>query len=536
MKDPGESILNWIVKNNLKTERGDPIEFDEHFFMLDIMVDWFPKQVCMKSAQVGWSTAAIIKSLYGMRYLGLNCIYTLPTFDDVRDFVPAKVDGLINGNPSLVKELGRSDAIQKKQFGNNFIWYRGTFGKKAAIMHTSDLNIYDELDASNLGVIDLYTSRLQKSKYKGEWKFSNPIRPGGIDREYERSDQRRWMVKCSRCNRTQDLDYWRNVCKDRERYVCSHCNKILSEDDRHDGEWVAAMPSRSDRIHGYHINQLMVPWISAPELIELEETKGSDYFYNMVLGLPFVDATERVSRQVILKNVVCVENPKLRNAMGVDVKYKEKHYVLGNHDGIFKVGIAKGWPEIEKLIKEYNPITVIDMNPDFYPRTKMIPRWPGLVFCCQYVKNRGKRHFIEWGKDDKRGFVYTDRSQIIQHTVNQFLEEKLKINSGSRLPDVYVDDELPVFIKHFENIYKKTEVNSMGIEESTWEKSGEDDFVHACGYFLIALSKVRKFGDDEITWSGKYGEGLSPEILDGKILAERGLILAESVDPDVWKY
>lgn len=140
------------------------------------------------------------------------------------------------------------------------------------------------------------------------------------------------------------------------------------------------------------------------------------------------------------------------------------------------------------------------------------------------------------GKDDKRGFVYTDRSQIIQHTVNQFLEEKLKINSGSRLPDVYVDDELPVFIKHFENIYKKTEVNSMGIEESTWEKSGEDDFVHACGYFLIALSKVRKFGDDEITWSGKYGEGLSPEILDGKILAERGLILAESVDPDVWKY
>lgn len=527
-----ESVLGWIIKNKIRNERADLVEFDEHYFLLEPFADWHWKQVCMKSAQVGWSTLAILKTLYGLMYRKLNTIYTLPTFDDVHDFVPAKVDGMISNNAVLAAALGGSDAITKKQVGGNFIWYRGTHGKKAAIMHTSDLNVYDELDASNMEVIDLYASRLQKSKYKGEWMFSNPIRPGGIDAKYELSDQRHWMIKCSRCNKWQKLDYFKNVNKLKQIFICSGCDKELSEDDRHDGVWVPAYPGRE--MHGYHVNQLMCSWVTAKELVFAEETKTPHYFYNMMLGLPYVEKDEMVDRDMILRNVKDDENDMMRNAMGVDVGYHELHYVLGNHHGIFKVGIAKDWEDIEELITKYNPVTVIDAAPDFYPRRTLLPKYPGRVFVCFYKRKMERRQLYQWGENHARGHVYANRQMVISNAVSSLMKGEICFTTNGRYTQQYVDTELALYIKHWENIYKVIEEDNFGIPHTRWEKSGDDHFVHATVYFQMALSRVPKL--EYSVFDPPKGVILSPEVIDGTIPADKIPTLGEESDPNKWLY
>jgi len=535
MANLDKSVLGWIMQNKMKTERGEFIEFDEHFFLLEPFANWHWKQVTMKSAQVGWSTLAILKTFYGLIYRGLNCIYTLPTFDDVHDFVPAKVDGMINNNPILAKFLGQSDAITKKQVGNNYIWYRGTHGKKAAIMHTSDLNIYDELDASNLEVIDLYASRLQKSKYKGEWFFSNPIRPGGIDEKYGMSDKRQWFIKCSRCNERQVLDYFESVDKDKQMYICKKCKLELREEDRRVGEWVAAHPGRE--VHGYHINQLMAPWVSAKELVYLEATKTPMYFYNMILGLPFIEKDDTVDREIIAECISMKDNQMLRNALGVDVGYKTLHYVLGNHEGVFKVGILTGssmWQDLEKLMHKYRPMCVIDANPDPYPRRKLLPKYRGRMYACFYKHNSQRKDLIEWGtKDNNRGHVYVDRNQLISSMVYDFMDKKMKFTTSGRLPQVYLKSDLDEYIKHWQNIYKVTEEDRYGIPFSEWKHTGQDHFVHATGYFKIALSRVPILED-----GAKRFEGAAITVVDETIPADKVPILAQEdyYDSEAWKY
>ncbi|KKN56847.1 hypothetical protein LCGC14_0568290 [marine sediment metagenome] len=534
--DLNQSVLGWIMQNGIKTERGEKVEFKEHYFLLEPFANWHWKQATMKSAQIGWSTLAILKTFYGLAFRNLNCIYCLPTFDDVHDFVPSKVDNMITNNPVLAKLVHTSDAITKKQIGNNFIWYRGTHGKKAAIMHTSDLNIYDEYDASNIEVVDLYASRLQKSKYKGEWFFSNPIRPGGIDAKYEMSDKRHWMIKCSRCNHYQALDYWKNIDKDKMVYMCQHCKMELNEEDRRVGEWIAEYENRE--MHGYHINQLMAPWVTARELVYLEETKTPQYFYNMILGLPYIEKDETVDKELILQNIKTDKNNKLRNAMGVDVGYRELHYVVGNHAGIFETGTIKGekiWKQLEQKIIKYNPITVIDANPDPYPRRKLVPKYRNQVFVCFYKHNSQRKELIEWGQDDKRGHVYVDRNQMISSIIYDFIDKKLPFTTDGRTPQVYLEQNLDEYCKHWQNIYKVTEEDRFGMLYSEWKHSGPDHFVHATAYFKMALSKVPKPEENE----EKRVKGAAIYVTDDSIPADRIPILGKDHDLDdneAWKY
>lgn len=130
------------------------------------MGNWNPKQCTVKSAQVGWSTISLLKSLYFSGKTGGNVIYTLPTFDFVKDFVPAKVNMMVKNNETLNNMIKDANSVETKQVNDGFIWYRGTHTERAAISHTSDLNIYDEYDSSDKSVVDMYASRLQYSEFK----------------------------------------------------------------------------------------------------------------------------------------------------------------------------------------------------------------------------------------------------------------------------------------------------------------------------------------------------------------------------------
>src|SRR4051794_37870965 len=93
------SIHAFIQKHEIKNEVGVPLDFHDHLFLFDIYRDFSQQLVAMKAAQVGMTTAEVIKALWGVRKLKFDAVYTLPTDTDVSVMVGSKVNRIIAQNP-----------------------------------------------------------------------------------------------------------------------------------------------------------------------------------------------------------------------------------------------------------------------------------------------------------------------------------------------------------------------------------------------------------------------------------------------------
>lgn len=479
-----KSLLFWCDYYRAKGEKGNQLEFKSHAFLRDILDDWTPVQVVRKASQVGFSTAQILKSLHAARYRNYNIIYTLPTFNDVGQFVPSKVNPIIQHNPILANWTKDKDTIFQKRVGNSFIYYRGTHTTKGAkkemeagtgIMLTADLLVMDEADRSVQAILEQYESRLEASEYRGRWYFSNPTHPQTLSQKlWEESDQKHWFIKCSHCGEWQYLRYPDSIADG--KFVCIKCGGEITDEDRQRGEWIAKYQNRP--ISGYWINHLICSWKTAAEIETAAKTKTKEYFYNFVLGLPYRGSDVVVDADLIAS---CIDHSSPNflkdNVMGVDVGLT-KHYVIGNAQGIFKVGTAQKWEEIEFLIRKYDiRQAVIDAMPDQTAPRELRDKYRGIVWLAYFRREIKKGDFVFW--DKKSHSVYTDRSQIIQQVINEFSQRKIRFQMSV--------EDLSEYIQHWENIYMVKEEDSLGIERNVWESDGADHYVFATVYWRLAM-------------------------------------------------
>ena len=131
------SIINWIVKNGIKTEDGTPYKFKDYMFMYDVLRDMVSLErniVCFKAAQIGFSTAAILSTLWISKNKRMDLIYTLPTQADVNQFAGGKINRIIAQNKILQDWVKDKDTVEQKTVGDNIIYYRGTFSQKSAMI------------------------------------------------------------------------------------------------------------------------------------------------------------------------------------------------------------------------------------------------------------------------------------------------------------------------------------------------------------------------------------------------------------------
>lgn len=507
------NIHAFVLFNKIKTETGRELNWDNHFFLYEPYRDWTPVQAIVKASQIGFSTMVIIKALYAAKYKKFNIIYTLPTSGDVNEFVSSKVNKIIN-NSSFLKTLVKDkDSIFQKQIGDNVIFYKGTATTKSqdkkseagvGIMISSDLNIHDESDRSDQVMLEQYESRLDFSDYKGRWYFSNPTVPGvGAHKWFTESDQKHFFHQCSRCNNWFYLE-WDDTCIDREnkQYICPKCKKPLREEDRSLGEWVKRYKDRD--ISGYWISQMISPWKTCAELVEKEQTRSKSYFMNFCLGKPYIGSDIVVNREVIVKNIVLTENKKENVAMGVD-NGDEKHYIIGNDEGIFAVGKTKDWDEIERLRNIYDATMVIDALP--YPKkpTELVEKHRNSVFMNFYKKDKDDLKTIRWGKKDKSGTVYADRTKLFDEVIAKFYAGDITFNLSQIALEQYIN--------HWESLYLAKTEDAMGIERTSWESSnGEDHYAHATNYWYMAMQRL-KTGDGGVVSAAKVErKHYSPEI------------------------
>lgn len=486
----------FVYYNKIQNENQKLIEFDNHRFLLQPYTDEAKTQVARKSTQVGWSTLAIIKSIHFSNYRHANVIYTLPSKSVVKDFVTPKVDPLIASNPVIAAMIGKTDSAGLKSVGKRFIYFRGSWEQSSAITISGDVLINDEFDRSNQLVLETYKTRLDAAAINNptmgiEWAFSNPSVPGaGVDALWQDSDQKHWYITCRRCNKEQYMEWPDNIDIEQAIYVCKHCKRPLTEEDRRDGRWIR---HRISDVSGYWVNQLMVPWIPAEKIIK-NSKKDQQIFHNFTLGLPYVASEDKLTGETIRRAIILEENPKIDNAIGVDVGLV-KHYVIGNKYGIFRVGTCTTWEEIEDLRNRYSAHMVIDAMPMPDPAMRLVQKYPGKVFMCYFSENKKQLEVIEWGEGDKDGVVLADRTKIIDAVVADIRSQDIVFN----MPP----ETLTEYIKHAEAMYRvvieelTSEGGKTGKVKQQWLTIGSkpDHYIFATVYWRMALEQTLHHGN-----------------------------------------
>ena len=493
MKLGDASILAWIYENNIKTEQGDPLDLKSHFFMVDIYKDFSPKQAWMKAAQVSASTCASLKSLWASKTQNIDAIYTLPTEGDRNTFVGGKVNRLIAQNDILKELVKDKDSVEQKQIGDNIVHYRGTFTKKSATMVPSDLNIYDEIDASKQDVVEQYSTRLQHSKKKWEWYLSHPSATDfGVHKYWLLSDQKHWFIKCPSCSVEQYLSWPESIDLERKVFICKECNAELSDEDRRVGRWVKKYKDRE--FSGYWIPLLICPWVSAKEIINYHNEKSEEYFYNKVLGLPYVGSGNKLTWEKFSKNLTgkyASAGKDEQIVIGVDTGLKID-YVMGGMNGLFYHATTDKYDELDKHMSEWpRAIAVIDAGGDLIGSRSFFERWPGRVFLCFTGGDRKTKELVRWGNNDEYGNVVADRNRTIQMVVDEFGAGRIPVQGSS---DDWID-----YYNDWKNLTRTKMLDPLTGETKgfKWIRSGRDHKALATVYWRVGMDKFG-FGGAEI--------------------------------------
>lgn len=496
------SILQWITERAIVNEKGEPFDFYDRPFLLDILTDNNPRLVVTACAQVGKSITFILKVLFAVKHWRFHVIYTFPTDDDVREFVASKVNKILQANP---QEFGDIDAdnIERKEINARFLYFQGTISKSAGISTTADIVVHDELSRSDQTKVQVYKSRTKASQYKGRWLFSNPgVERDELDLEFVRSDQKEWVITCPACKVEQYLVWPDNIDLERKCYICSSCKAPFptgEDDPRRQGRWVAQNPG--SKISGYHISHLMCCWISAAEVIE--DSQGDPaYFNNFVLGKPYSPGDLSVSRTTILDLWTPKPLTTGNKYLGVDVG-NIKHWSLRTEKGVEKVGRFANWQELDDLIAVEKPTAgVIDANPDNTAARHYVATYPFMQMSFFMENNNNPQTIVWWGEGDKAGIVYSHRDRILDRMLTDMIEAAFLIG-------IVPGKEFQDYIKHYETLRRVKVINNKGIERYVWESTtGVDHYVFADLYSYLAM-----LGSGAGIFYGQVAPGDKPSVL-----------------------
>lgn len=472
------SILQWITEQGIVNEKGEPFDFSDRPWLIDILCDWTPNMVIAACAQVGKTVTFSIKALFALKHIHFNVIYTMSSEDDARKFVASKMNPIIQANRHEFEGMD-SDSIERKKYDGRFVFFQGTNSKTAGVSDTADVLIHDEIARSDQPAIERYKSRTKASPYKGRWMVSNP---GGerdeLDLAWIKSDQKEWVITCPHCKDTHYLVWPESIDMEKKCYVCRACKQTITDDVRRQGKWVAQNPG--SKISGYHISHLMCCWITPEEIIE--DSKGDPaYFNNFVLGKPYSPGDLSVTRTTIL-DIWTPKDLVTRNIfMGIDVG-NIKHYVIRSEKGLIKCGKITSANELDTLIEYWKPTSgVIDAMPDNFLAKYIVEKYSQFRMSFFQENNNNPQTIVWWGEGDKKTIVYSHRDRILDQFLMGMIEAKWLIGMPT-------DANFREYIKHFESLRRAKVVNNKGIERYVWDSTtGEDHYVFADLYSYIAM-------------------------------------------------
>ncbi len=289
---------------------GYPLRLENHAFMLPIYNDDALNTVLKCSRQISKTTTiAILQTLESVLNSFRRSLYVSPSGLQTRVYSNEKLRPTIYDSP-FVKQMfigkGVTDQVFEKTLMNGsymFLRYAFLTAARARGIPASHV-FFDEVQdllKDNIKVISqsLSASKLATGVLGRELLAGTPLTLSNTLEEYWRwSTQNEWLVPCD-CKTPTYWNFLDERCIGKKGLICSRCGKPINPAH---GQWVTFAPG--EVYTGYHISQLMVPWMQSEEawqnkIVMPMEKWPSNRFHNEVLGFSYDTATSPINRMDI---------------------------------------------------------------------------------------------------------------------------------------------------------------------------------------------------------------------------------------------
>lgn len=525
----------WLVEN---THYGlKPFSFDGYQFQMQIADDDHPNLACKKASQVGLTETQIRKFFAWLkRHPNTTGIFTLPSEKLFKRVSKMRIKPWLQKEEvfnSYSSDEKPSRSMDMYQVDSSFAVISG-LTEDDATSTSADILFHDELDLSDMKMIDLAQSRLQNSDWKITQAFSTPKYPGyGIDGRFTISDQHEYTYKCQSCNHTNIPDFdlkflnlsskigYRgpanileasddeiNAINFKELFVCcERCRAPLDLRDHSTRQWVPRFPSR-DLVRGYMVlpfaTHRIPPDYIFGRLLAARRENAIGGFHNTVLGRAYVDGSAQLSEEEIRANMK--QNRPLDVGddvpcyVGIDVG-DTCHLVigplLGGEGAIAEfrtVQIGKLFSTLEELHDTYNIVGgTIDRHPQSHVANAVREQWPH-VLPCEY-RGSAPISLVTSKETGDITHCQVDRTDAIDRVVRSIRDKKLEMYGYGAMQQIV--------ITHLRNMVREEEPET----PAKWVKLAEDDhFFHALVFFMIAPRMTEMmFGQINSSMVSSYG-------------------------------
>ena len=341
--------------------------------------------------------------------------------------------------------------------------------------------------------------------------FSNTIQ-----QKWDQSSQNEWIIKCPHCGQYQVLGI-KNLSP--TAFLCRKCRMDLGKECIINGFWKPLQPDK--KLKGFRISQLMVPWITAPDIWAKYTTYSLDKFHNEVLGRSYENAskpfTPLMLGQISANHLTLYNRADGQFAnrpvyMGVDWGTGEKSFTVvkiysRNDEGKFQMIYIKRYAVGEELEVDYQMRDICYLMDSFkickavvdwgfgYDRYKKLQQIFGhdRVTACYYSFNqRAKKSYDQ---EQQRWIV--NRTQVIQEYVNDIANMRIIWPGASKA-------EFPWLYDHHlaeQAEYRKAKSGRSEDLMYTHPEGSPDDGVHAGVYARLAEEIYLETGQGAITFS-----------------------------------
>jgi hypothetical protein len=467
---------------------GRPFSYDRHEYLIEPYKDRHQHQIFIKAAQLGLTTLAMLRVMYGARYGGYRGIlYLFPSKSDVTDFSRGRIAPLIDENPDTIGQwLRDTDQANLKRVWDAFLYLRGMRSRVGLKSIPADYSVYDELDEAPQLAVDMAMERMGHSEFKHALKLSNPTLPDyGIDKAFQETDQRYFLLKCEKCGRyTNMVETFPDCLKTVKGKVIRACLRCHSELNPSIGEWVAKKPSITDK-RGYQFSQLFSYYVDPADILhQFRTTNNLTDFYNLKIGVAYVEAENRLSVQDVLAlcgNDGIASSDRGPCTMGVD-QGKDLHVVIGKMSKLIHLGVYKDWEELDRLMDNFHVSRcVVDALPETRNARAFAERFKGRVYLNYY--NEHQKGSYAW--NEREMLVACNRTESLDASHREISERTLFIPRETKVVREFAD--------HMHNVAKKLEENEeTGSKRYIYVKLGPDHFRHAFNYETMARQFVGK--------------------------------------------
>lgn len=500
--------------------KGQPFSFKDRDYLMQIYRDDYPQTIIMKGRQVEMSEFSMNWLLHRLdKHEYTNGLHAFPRSQQAQRFSKLRVQSAIDDSKYLSQwystqgseQMMRKFTREKNENGLtpvNFYILGATWQSHADTVGDAtrgmsvDFIVYDERQDHPNDVETVLGEGASHSEYKQTLTLGTPKLPGiQFDQQWEASNKMYWFVTCRSCGYQAPITM-DNILENDDGYYygCPHCRAEL---DRRNGKWMETKPQKRPEYHGYHISQLMVPWITADEIMRKKNstTYPKRRFHNEVLGEAYGGDDLPITISMMH---ACAENdyslgliaPNDSLYVGVDWGAKSWVYVQDKSHRLVDCFITdntdprKQPEEIAQFLLKYKKQVkkvVCDAGPDIIRAYTLrdLCKEKGItneVWACYYSTPPAKTE-VSWNEKEKN--VTVGRSEAIERIIDEIHDGQLIIPGR----DINIE-RVDTLMEHFTNIAAEKAENKADNQYMVYVATGPDHFLHAKIYADVASGGV----------------------------------------------